>query len=45
MYLTYYLFPDNYFDLLTIQFTALIFTELLNTMFLVRTLRNSKLSR
>lgn len=35
MYLTNLLFPRSYFDIVTIQFTALIITELLNTMTIV----------
>jgi len=36
MYLTNLLFPRNYFDIVTIEFTALILTELLNTTTMVR---------
>lgn len=36
MYLTNLLFPRSYFDIVTIEFTALILTELLNTTTMVR---------
>ena len=35
MYLTTLLFPRSFFDIVTIQFTSLILTELLNTMTIV----------
>lgn len=35
MYLTTLLFPRSFYDIVTIQFTALIITELLNTMTIV----------
>lgn len=35
MYLTNLVFPDNFFDIVTIQFSALIVTELFNTLTIV----------